>query len=190
MKNTTIQVLKSFGLRLWMILTRSIILIALIYAYYSAPHPLYLIGAIISLPLLGVALYRFGETLRLYFKIAQDFNHFKEWKVKNYNKNYLKKVAPVLIGIALIFSSCKKEPEPEPTFNIVGAWSYNGFTNMRFSEIGYLNEDWRYTFQKLTHPHYYITMTRGTMRDQMIIKVLSADEFEIVNGFQRYQRVK
>jgi hypothetical protein len=190
MKNTTIQVLKSFGLRLWMILTRSIILIALIYAYYSAPHPLYLIGAIVSLPLLGVALYRFGETLRLYFKIAQDIDHFEKMQVKEDNKTYLKKVVPVLIGIALMFSSCKKEPEPEPTFNIVGAWSYNGFTNMRFNEIGYVNGNIRYTFQKLTHPHYLITMTFNSTLDKMVIKVITADEFEIVNGFQRYQRVK
>jgi len=77
-----------------MVATRGFILFALIVAYYSQPHVIYLLGAITSLPLFFVAVYRLVETFKLYFKVLDDIDKVQQESIKDENKSYLKKSMP------------------------------------------------------------------------------------------------
>lgn len=92
MNEITFEILRAFGLRLWMLCTRSFVLFVLILAHYNQPNTLYIIAACISLPLVFVALYRIIETCQLYLNVRPNLDKIKKEIVKEENKNYLKKI--------------------------------------------------------------------------------------------------
>lgn len=91
MKEIYFELLKAFLLRFWMICTRAFVFFCMVFAHYKSPHILFIIGAVISLPLFFVALWRMVETIQLYLNVKPNIANIEKDIIHAQNKEYLKK---------------------------------------------------------------------------------------------------
>jgi hypothetical protein len=93
MKEVYWELLKAFLLRFYMILTRGFVFACMIFAHYSSPHAVFVIGACVSLPLLFIALYRMVETIRLFLNIRPNIDKIEADILREENKQQIKKMS-------------------------------------------------------------------------------------------------
>jgi hypothetical protein len=89
MNDIQLEVAKAFLMRFWMLSGRCFTFGVLCFAQYKTPHLVFIIAAIISLPLVFIALYRVVETARLYTKIKPDIDRLQ---TEIANENYRNKL--------------------------------------------------------------------------------------------------
>ena len=90
------ELIIAFIMRLWIITARVFVMTALIYSYFTIGSVWLLIAAVISLPLVVLAIQRFVETIALCIRILPNLRHVAEQVElglqKEKNKQYLKKL--------------------------------------------------------------------------------------------------
>ena len=90
------ELIIAFIMRTWIITARVFVMAALIYSYFTIGSIWLLIAAVISLPLVVLAIQRFVETIALCIRILPNLRHVAEQVElglqKEKNKQYLKKL--------------------------------------------------------------------------------------------------
>ena len=92
MKEMIKKIIIQLLLRLYMVATRSTVVVILMHAFYNQHNYLYVFGACLSLPLVFVALWRLIETLSLLANIIPNIEKIKQSIIKEENKNYKSKL--------------------------------------------------------------------------------------------------